>query len=114
MKSEGATAIRNVGFLLVQRVLKVLQALLFLILVPRLLGPDRYGLFRLLMSLSLWFIFATSMGMVPVFSRFLPQLTLEKKNLKDFFEPLLNGSSPGGPVGGLAILTFYLLLAQGG
>ena len=89
MKSEGATAIRNVGFLLVQRVLKILQGLLFLILVPRLLGPDRYGLFRLLMSLCLWFIFATSMGLVPVFSRFLPQLTLEKKNLKDFFEPFL-------------------------
>ena len=72
------TALRNAGWLLAQRVLHILGAALFAMLVPRLMGPADFGRFSLLVSVSLWFALLSGLGAVSLIARSVPQLAAEE------------------------------------
>ena len=56
MISEAQTTVRNAGGILVQRGLHAASGFAFALVVPRLMGPDIYGRYSLLASLSIWFL----------------------------------------------------------
>jgi len=89
MRVEEEVAVRNAGLLLAQRGAKVVAVALFAALVPRLMGPEVYGRYKLVTSISLWFVFASALGSAQVMCRFVPQFSLKERDLKDFFERLL-------------------------
>ena len=87
MIGEAQITLRNVGFLIMQRGFEVAGAFVFAALVPRLMGPDIYGRYALIISLSLWFVMFSDLGITQVMGRYVPQFTLQedKKNLREFF-----------------------------
>lgn len=76
VKSEARNAVRNAGWLVVQRGLLIAGGFVFAALVPRLLGPERYGQYVLVNSLATWFVLFSTLGFTQVVGRYAPPLTL--------------------------------------
>lgn len=72
--SESRRAVRNAGWLVGQRGLHLVVAALFALLVPRLMGPETFGRYALLTSVSMWFGLLTGLGAVSLMTRQVPQL----------------------------------------
>ena len=70
----GHVALRNAGFLLVQRGSLVVSGVLFATIVPRLMGPELYGRLTLLLSLATLFVASTALGFPEVVGRYAPTL----------------------------------------
>lgn len=64
---------QNAGWLVVQRGLHVATAAVFGLLVPRLMGPEGFGRYALLTSVSMWFAMLSGMGAVSLMTRVVPQ-----------------------------------------
>jgi O-antigen/teichoic acid export membrane protein len=111
MINEAHITIRNAGFLLTQRGLHILFSLLFAILVPRLMGPNDYGRYALITSLSFWFMMLSDLGYAQVMGRYVSYFTLqgEKETLKKFFSNLLTVSLVSGALVGCLYLVFTSL-----
>ena len=75
--ADADRTIRNVGVVVAQRGLHVLAALLFAAFVPRLLGPEIFGRYALLVSVSLWFALLSGLGALSVMTRAVPKLVAE-------------------------------------
>lgn len=71
--SNARHTLRNAGLLMGQRGLHVAGAALFAVLVPRLMGPEAFGRYALLTSVSLWFALLSGLGAVSLMTRTLPQ-----------------------------------------
>jgi len=110
MIGEAQATVRNVGLLIVQRGFEVAGTFIFAALVPRLMGPDIYGRYALVTSLSIWFVLFSDLGITQVIVRYVPQFILqeEKKDLQKFFSYLLTVSL----VWGTLCAGFYLLLTS--
>ena len=110
MIGEVQITLRNVGLLIVQRGFEVAGAFAFAALVPRLMGPDIYGRYALVTSLSIWFVLFSDLGITQVMVRYVPQFIFqeEKKNLQKFFSQLLTVSLVWGAV----CAGLYLLLTS--
>lgn len=108
MTNEAHIALRNVGLLIAQRGIFVLSTFLFAILVPRMMGPENYGRYALLLSLSLYFIMLRDPGINQIMGRFAPQLRLqdEHETLRKLFNRLLTFSLASG----MFASSLYLLL----
>lgn len=78
MRAESRTAIRNAGFLLIQRGFHIAAGVLTAVLIPRAMGPATYGRYALLTSISTWFTLLSGLGAVSVMSRFVPQFVVRK------------------------------------
>ncbi|MBC8255194.1 MAG: oligosaccharide flippase family protein, partial [Ardenticatenia bacterium] len=91
MTSGAPGTIRNAGLLLAQRVAFVASALLFAVLVPRLMGPDLYGRYTLTTSLAFWFVLFSGLGSNQVTARYAPQFVLEgdRQGLQQLFGSLV-------------------------
>lgn len=76
MVVEARNTIRNVGLLMVQSGFNLLAGICFAIFVPQLMGPEIYGRYALITSISLWFALMGGLGTVSVMSRFVPQFVL--------------------------------------
>ncbi len=66
---------RNAGWLVVQRAIHIATAAVFGLLVPRLMGPEIFGRYALLTSVSTWFAMLSGLGAVSLMSRVVPQFT---------------------------------------
>ncbi len=86
---EARATVRNAGLLVAQQGVNLASAFCFATLVPRLMGPEVYGRYALVTSLSLWFITGSALGFAPVLGRYVPQFAAEGADLKAFFERLL-------------------------
>ena len=108
MMNEARIAIRNAGFLLAQRGFHILGSLLFAVLVPRLMGPNDYGRYALITSLSFWFMMLSDLGYIQVMGRYVPYFTLqgEKEKLQKFFTNILTVSLVSGALVGCLYLLF--------
>ncbi len=108
MIDEARITVRNAGFLLAQRGLHIVAALLFAVLVPRMMGPGDYGRYALLTSLYLWFAWGTDLSSSQVMGRFIPHFLLrgEKEKLQKFFSNLLAVSLVSGALGACLYLMF--------
>lgn len=89
--SEARTTIQNSAWILLQRGLHAASGVVFALLVPRLMGPDIYGRYSLLTSLSIWFVLFSGLNLVDVIGRYAPEFILkrDKEGLQDFFGDLL-------------------------
>lgn len=71
--SQTRVAVRNVGWLVAQRVCQTAAAVAFASLIPRTMGPAVFGRYALLASISLWFSVMSGLGAAPLLTRFVPQ-----------------------------------------
>ncbi len=55
---------------------------LFLVIVPRMMGPDMYGGFATFLSLIALLAMASGLGALPMFGRFVPEYQVQGENLK--------------------------------
>ena len=111
MMNEARIAIRNAGFLLAQRGFHILGSLLFAVLVPRLMGPNDYGRYALITSLSFWFMMLSDLGFPQIMGRYTPLFILqgEKEKLQKFFTNILTVSLVSGALVGCLYLVFTSL-----
>lgn len=91
MIAEAHKTVRNAGWLLVQRSALIIGGVLFAVLIPRLMGPEIYGQYALLVSLALWCILAGTLGFAEVISRYMPPLFFagDASGVKKLFANLL-------------------------
>ncbi len=73
--SETRRTVRNAGWLVGQRVIHVVSATLFAVLVPRLMGPHVFGQYSLLTSVSMWFAMLSGLGAVSLMARVVPKFS---------------------------------------
>lgn len=111
MIGEAHITVRNAGLLIVQRGFEVLGTFVFAALIPRLMGPDIYGQYALVTSLSIWFIILSDLGFTQVMGRYVPQFMFQEKreNLQKFFSHLLTVSLVSGGLSSLLYLLFTSL-----
>ncbi len=82
---------RNAGWLMAQRGLHVAAGTLFAVVLPRLMGPETFGRYALITSISLWFALFSGMSSAQIMGRFGPEFALEPDNekIQKFFGNLL-------------------------
>jgi len=90
MTSEAQITVRNAGWILVQRLLHAGSGLVFALLVPRLMGPDVYGRYSLLSSLSVWMLLFSNLNLTDVVGRYMPEFILrdDRKGLHQLWSDL--------------------------
>lgn len=69
---EADAALRNAGWVVAQRGIQIILGALFALLVPRLMGPQVFGQYALLTSVSLWFALLSGLGAVSMMTRCVP------------------------------------------
>jgi len=108
MVPEARATVRNVSFLLPQQGICALGSLLFAVLVPRLMGPQVFGQYVLIYSLSIWLMLFSTLGFTQVIGRYVPQFMAsgEREPLKLFMGNLLKLRSASG----LLVALLYLVL----
>jgi O-antigen/teichoic acid export membrane protein len=111
MIQSAQRTIRNSGLLLIQHVLQILGSVMFIVWVPRLMGPSDYGRYSLLISLSIWFVLLGSLGFKQIISRFIPQWVVEKNihAIHDFIGRMITLCFISGVVVSLGYLLITLL-----
>lgn len=72
--SHGRIALRNAGLLLIQRGGLIAAGFLFATVVPRLMGPQLYGRYSLVLSLTALFVVSSALGFTEVVGRYVPTL----------------------------------------
>ena len=113
MTAAARVTVRNVGLLLLQRGASVASGLLFAVLIPRLMGPETYGQYALVTSLSIWFVLFSGLGFTPLIGRYVPQFAHQgdRQALKAFFGNLLTVRLASGALAaGLYLLLTFLWL----
>src|SRR5688572_17348013 len=78
MIDEARNTIRNAGLLMIQRGFHIVAGFVFAIFIPRMMGPDTYGRYALITSISLWFALMSGMGAVSMMSRFVPEFIVRE------------------------------------
>lgn len=88
---ETKIAVRNAGWLMAQRGLHVVAGVLFAVVLPRLMGPETFGRYALMTSVSLWFALFSGMGSAQIMGRFAPEFAVQAGNedIRKFFGNLL-------------------------
>jgi O-antigen/teichoic acid export membrane protein len=71
--SEARQTVSNAAWLIAQRGVHLVTATLFALLVPRLMGPDLFGRYALLISVAMWFALLSGLGAVSLMTRTVPQ-----------------------------------------
>jgi O-antigen/teichoic acid export membrane protein len=87
---DESTTIRNSGIFLFLRLVEAGTGFLIAFVIPRLMGPEIYGHYVLIASLSLLFMLASTLGFMPVLGRYVPQFvkTGDQHSLHLFFSNL--------------------------
>lgn len=91
IEAQTRVAVRNVGWLVAQRAGQIAAGVAFAILLPRLMGPEVFGRYTLIVSISLWFSLMSGLGAAPLMTRFVPQFLLrnDEQGLRKLVSNLL-------------------------
>ena len=110
--SDAHRTVRNAGWLVGQRVVHVAAATLFAVAVPRLMGPDVFGQYSLLTSVSMWFAMLSGLGAVSLMSRIVPALTAagDTAGLRKLFSSLLTLRTGTGVLTALSYMAVVALV----
>ncbi|MBK7927560.1 MAG: lipopolysaccharide biosynthesis protein [Bryobacterales bacterium] len=73
LSEESRTTLRQVVLLAAQRVAQIAAGFLYVALIPRAMGPEVYGQFTTLQSISLWFSMLSGLGALSMMTRFVPE-----------------------------------------
>lgn len=109
MMAEANTTVRNAGLLVVQQGAIIVNAFLYAALVPHFMGPDAYGRYTLITSLSIWFVSISGLGLGQIMGRYVPQFVLEGRDLKGFLERFLTVRLLSGALAAILYLVLILL-----
>lgn len=90
-----------------QRGVNIAGGMLLALVLPRLMGPDIFGRYALITSLSMWFVIFSSLSSAQVMSRFVPQLVLAKDTAG--IEKFLGNLLAARLTNGLLAAALYLL-----
>lgn len=113
MITEVQASVDNLARLLMQRGLYFVSCLLFAALLPRLMGPEIFGQYALITSLSIWFLLFSNLGFSQIIGRYVPQMAVQKTpdHVSKFFGNLLILRLASGAFGaGLYLLLSFLWL----
>ena len=99
------------GLLVAQRGAHVIAAALFAVLVPRLMGPDDFGRYALMTSVSMWFALLSGLGASSLMTRVVPDLVA--RNERDALAKLVTNLIALRAVAGAASAAIYLLVTAG-
>ena len=102
--------VRNAEFVLIQRGIYIATTFLFAFFIPRIMGPNHYGQFALLFSLSFLFSMLNDFGVTQVMSRYIPQFNLQGEI--DNSKKLLNSFLMLRLVSGIFTAGLYLLVTS--
>ncbi len=111
--THARVALRNAGLLLAQRGGLVAAGFLFAALVPRLMGPEIYGRYALVLSLGTLFVMCSGLGFTEVIGRHVPELSgrSDLAGLRRLFGNLLMlrlASGTAAATGFLAVTVLWL------
>ena len=73
MKDDAAATVRNATLVVVQRGAQTVGGFCFAALVPRLMGPEVYGRYALVVSVAFWFALVSGLGFANATTRYIPQ-----------------------------------------
>ncbi len=106
VSEESRQTVRHAGAVAVQRMLVVAVGFLFAAVVPRTMGPQVYGQFSLIESMSLWFGMFSGLGAVSMMTRFVPEFVAkgDRVGLRRMASGLLALRMLSGVVGSAAYL----------
>jgi O-antigen/teichoic acid export membrane protein len=88
---DAATTVRNATLVLVQRGAQTVGGFCFAALVPRLMGPEAYGRYALVVSVAFWFALVSGLGFVNATTLYIPQFLArrDRAGLRRFVGNLL-------------------------
>jgi O-antigen/teichoic acid export membrane protein len=106
MTSDAQNTVWNAGWILVQRALHAGSGLVFALVVPRFMGPDIYGRYSLLTSLSIWFVLFSSLNLTDVIGRYVPEFIFrdDRKGLTELWSDLLTVRLASGTLAAMLYL----------
>jgi len=113
MVTDARHTARNAGWLVVQRGVHVATAAAFGLLVPRLMGPESFGRYALLTSVSMWFAMLSGLGAVSLMTRVVPQFAAagDTSGIRKLMTNLLALRASTGVLTGLAYFAIIAALA---
>ncbi|MEO6223861.1 MAG: oligosaccharide flippase family protein, partial [Vicinamibacterales bacterium] len=111
--AEASTALRNASSVVAQRVFQIAIGVVFALLIPRLMGPEVFGQYALVTSISLWFALLSGLGAASMMTRSVPEFVMrgDGAGLRKFVSSLLVLRLATGVVAGvlyLALTMFWL------
>jgi O-antigen/teichoic acid export membrane protein len=90
VESRSDSTARSIVLLVVQHGITILGGILFVVIVPRLMGPATYGRYALMTSLAMWCAVISGLGMLHLIARYVPGLTVrDPARLNTFLGNLL-------------------------
>lgn len=108
--TESRRAVRNAGWVVGQRGVLVAIAALFALLVPRMMGPEVFGRYALLTSVSMWFGLMSGLGAVSLLTRQVPQF-VASGDLDGLRKLMTNLLALRASTGVLTATGYFLLVA---
>jgi O-antigen/teichoic acid export membrane protein len=106
MRLEAQSAVRNSGILIVQQGAEAVIGLLVALVIPRLMGPEVYGKYALITSISLLFVLSSRLGFREVIIRYVPQWREDPTALRSFFSSLVTIRAS---IGLFAAILFFVI-----
>ena len=74
-KPKGKDLLRGIGILFFQRGGHILNALIFALIVPRMMRPGEFGKYVLITSVALWFAILSELGTTQMMGKFVPEFS---------------------------------------
>jgi O-antigen/teichoic acid export membrane protein len=108
--TESRRAVRNAGWVVGQRGVLVVIAALFALFVPRMMGPEVFGRYALLTSVSMWFGLMSGLGAVSLLTRQVPQF-VATGDLAGLRKLMTNLLALRVSMGALTATGYFLLVA---
>lgn len=105
--AESRQTIRQAAGLLAQRALQVAMGFLFASLIPRRMGPQVYGQFSTMVTMSAWFSLMSGLGAVSLMTRFVPEFLArdDRQGLRKLASNLLTLRLGNGLLGAIVYLS---------
>lgn len=116
MISEAHVTARNAFKVLFLRISQFPILLLFVLIIPRMMGPELYGKYAFMTSLLVILSMFTGLGTVEIFGRFIPEFVSKNKTRKIhklFFSTLFLKIIVTTIVSTIFFLTFYFFTPEG-
>jgi len=73
LSEESRRTLREVALLAAQRVVQIAFGALYVALIPRAMGPETFGQYSTLHTISLWFSMLSGLGALSMMTRFVPE-----------------------------------------
>ncbi|MEP7366703.1 MAG: oligosaccharide flippase family protein, partial [Acidobacteriota bacterium] len=106
LNDESRQTLRQAAGLGLQRALQLAMGFLFAALIPRRMGPQVYGQFSTMVTMSLWFSLMSGLGAVSLMTRFVPEFLAreDREGLKKLASNLMTLRLANGLMGAVVYL----------